>query len=370
MARSRELPFGRYYGGVDTTPLVRDAGRRLCGPHRRHGLHRHSCGPRWSPRPAGSRTTATADGDGLRRLRRAARERPGQPGLEGQPGLRLPRRRPHSARARSRWSRCRAMSSPPTGRWPRSPRRRGERTRGASAGRPRPSSCAPRSSGVLDGGSGLLRHRARWRRRALPRARSNAGHLLFTGLPSPERRARSLTSSLGAFSSGWGMRTLADGEAALQSDVLSQRLDLAARYGDLHAPAWRATASATAWSRLMSGTFEAAVAFRHAAAGAVLRLHARAGRGAGRLSGRLPAAGMVGRLGVHADAGLPRPGDRWLAPANPCRPGQAADRHRPLTIRRLGVGAAAVDLSSSASATVSLLSRDRHEGLVPLIVRS
>jgi len=41
---------------------------------------------------------------------------------------------------------------------------------------------------------------------------SNAGHLLFVGLPSPERAARVTKTLLsGAFMSGWGLRTLAAG---------------------------------------------------------------------------------------------------------------------------------------------------------------
>jgi glycogen debranching enzyme len=43
---------------------------------------------------------------------------------------------------------------------------------------------------------------------------SNPGHLLFCGLPSPDR-ARKVTDQLlpTAFNSGWGLRTLAAGEA-------------------------------------------------------------------------------------------------------------------------------------------------------------
>jgi glycogen debranching enzyme len=43
---------------------------------------------------------------------------------------------------------------------------------------------------------------------------SNAGHVLFTGLASPDRAARVVTSLLGShFFSGWGIRTIAVGEA-------------------------------------------------------------------------------------------------------------------------------------------------------------
>jgi glycogen debranching enzyme len=42
---------------------------------------------------------------------------------------------------------------------------------------------------------------------------SNAGHLLYVGLPSPERAHRVAVNLLaGSFHSGWGVRTLADGE--------------------------------------------------------------------------------------------------------------------------------------------------------------
>ncbi|WP_424140535.1 glycogen debranching N-terminal domain-containing protein [Roseomonas chloroacetimidivorans] len=43
---------------------------------------------------------------------------------------------------------------------------------------------------------------------------SNAGHLLFTGLPAPERAARVAARLMsGRFNSGWGIRTLASGQA-------------------------------------------------------------------------------------------------------------------------------------------------------------
>ena len=58
---------------------------------------------------------------------------------------------------------------------------------------------------------------------------SNAGHLLFVGLPHARAGAGASRDQLLApsFNSGWGIRTLAE-EAALQPDVVPQRLDLAA----------------------------------------------------------------------------------------------------------------------------------------------
>ncbi len=60
-----ELPFGRYYGGVDTTPLFVAAGLRLRRPHRRPRLHRTALA---EPLMAGHRLD--------RALRRQRRRRP------------------------------------------------------------------------------------------------------------------------------------------------------------------------------------------------------------------------------------------------------------------------------------------------------
>jgi glycogen debranching enzyme len=56
---------------------------------------------------------------------------------------------------------------------------------------------------ALDGEGALCRVRA-----------SNAGHLLYVGLPEPARAARTAAQLLAPdFASGWGLRTLAEGEA-------------------------------------------------------------------------------------------------------------------------------------------------------------
>ena len=44
MASLREVPFGRYYGSVDSTPLFVMLAGRLLGPYRRTGLSAHACG--------------------------------------------------------------------------------------------------------------------------------------------------------------------------------------------------------------------------------------------------------------------------------------------------------------------------------------
>ena len=75
---------------------------------------------------------------------------------------------------------------------------------------------------------------------------SNAGHLLFTGLPSPERAKRVTRRMLSAeFRSGWGIRTLATGQARFNpmsyhnGSVWPHDTAMAAagmaRYGERHA---------------------------------------------------------------------------------------------------------------------------------------
>jgi glycogen debranching enzyme len=101
---------------------------------------------------------------------------------------------------------------------------------------------------ALDGAGELCRVRA-----------SNPGHLLFTGLPSPERAARVAETLLSpAFASGWGVRTLATGQARYNpmsyhnGSVWPHDTALCAmglsRYGEREGVA-----------RLTSGLFEAAV---------------------------------------------------------------------------------------------------------------
>ena len=98
MAALRELPFGLYYGGVDTTPLF----VMLAGAYARRTGDLAFVDVLW---PALLSATAwierVCDANPVRLPRLPARrnQRIGQPGMEGQRGLGLPRRRPHPARA-------------------------------------------------------------------------------------------------------------------------------------------------------------------------------------------------------------------------------------------------------------------------------
>ena len=106
---------------------------------------------------------------------------------------------------------------------------------------------------------------------------SNAGHLLYTGLAAPERAAQVMERLLaGDVRFGLGLRTLARDQHEFQSDVVSQRVGVAARHravrGRLRALRQQGRRRALAgrdvpWRR----------AFLDAHAGAALRICATAG---------------------------------------------------------------------------------------------
>ena len=190
-----------------------------------------SCGPRSRRRSPGSTDRAIADRRRLRRVLPQDRQGPRQPGLEGFARCDLPCRRPLRRKARSRSPKCRATSLPPS-RSRRAARGGSVTTELASkleadAARGSPS-VSRRRSGVpeietyalaLDGAKEPCAVRT-----------SNAGQMLFTGIARPERAslvADGLLEPALLLRLGHPHRGARRG--ALQSDVVSQRLDLAAR---------------------------------------------------------------------------------------------------------------------------------------------
>ena len=143
MAVLRELPFGRYYGGVDTTPLYIYLATAYAAPHRRHGIHRRAVALACSRPPTGWRRGGDGRPKRLRRLSARRRHRPVQPGLEGQPRFRLPCRRPHSDGADRAGRGAGLCLRRLSGAWPSWPRGAARRS-GGRAGRPAPRRCAPR----------------------------------------------------------------------------------------------------------------------------------------------------------------------------------------------------------------------------------
>ena len=301
MAAVSELPFGQYYGGVDTTPLF----VMLAGAYARRtgdlafidgiwtrvaGGHRMDRGQRAAPRTALS-------------AMRAARP-PALPTRAGRTAT-TPSSTPMAVRrsARSRWSRCRAMPSPRCRGMARLAARRGDHDGAARVERVGRGSAlrAVESSFWMDelqfyaSPSTAMASLAECARRTPVTCCSPA-----CPRPSAARAvARQLAVRRVRLRLG---RAHAGGQhGPLQSDVLPQRLGLAARHrplrrghGALRRARWRCPA---AREHVRGGR-----QLRHAAAGAVLRLQPRRRRAADRLSGGLPAASLGGGIGVHAAA--------------------------------------------------------------------
>ena len=213
MAVLRELPFGRYYGGVDTTPLY----IYLAGAYAERTGDMAFIDALWPSLCRGRRLDGGRQQARRQRLRhlparrrfRACRTRAGRTAS-------IPSSTPTAAsrKGRSRWSRCRAMPSPPIAAWP-SWRRGAARRDGAAHW----TACAETmraavERSLLDGGRRLLRAGARRRRRALPGARLQCrpSAVCRPAVAGARAAGDGRSCCRRAFHSGWGMRTLADDE--------------------------------------------------------------------------------------------------------------------------------------------------------------
>jgi len=198
---------------------------------------------------------------------------------------------------------------------------------------------------------------------------SNAGHLLYMGLPSPERAHKVADQLLSAsFHSGWGLRTLADD--AVFFNPMSYH----------NGSVWpHDTALCTAGMarygvrdhvvRLMSGTFEAAVHFNMR----LPELYCGFIRAPGEAPiaypvACLPQAWSAGAAFMLMQACLGLEIDGWKKEIHVTRPRLPIGIDS-LTVRHLQVGDAALDLTFQrvGDRVVAFLA-DRHEGLAPLIV--
>ena len=197
---------------------VRDARRRLLRAHRRPRRSSSALWPHVERALAlDRRATATATATASSSTAAHAEQGLVQPGLEGLARLGLPRRR-HARRGADRavrgaGLRLRAPSAAPR-ELARGARRRATR---ASARATRRATLRERfERRVLVRGARHLRARARRRQAAVPRcARRTPGHCLFTGIAAPgaRRARRRRRCSRPSRSRGWGVRTVADGEA-------------------------------------------------------------------------------------------------------------------------------------------------------------
>ncbi|MDX8445241.1 amylo-alpha-1,6-glucosidase [Mesorhizobium captivum] len=200
---------------------------------------------------------------------------------------------------------------------------------------------------------------------------SNAGHLLFVGLPQPERAKMVADQLLSApFHSGWGLRTLADDAIFFNPmsyhngsiwphDTALCGVGLA-RYGERESVV-----------RLMSGTFESAVHFNMR----LPELFCGFTRAPGEAPiaypvACLPQAWSAGSTFMLMQACLGLEIDGWEGELHITRPRLPAGIDT-LTLRHLSVGDKSVDLTFQrvGDRVVAFLA-DRHEGMVPLIVRT
>ncbi|RUU13133.1 amylo-alpha-1,6-glucosidase [Mesorhizobium sp. USDA-HM6] len=200
---------------------------------------------------------------------------------------------------------------------------------------------------------------------------SNAGHLLYAGLPQPERAKIVADQLLSAsFHSGWGLRTLADDAIFFNPmsyhngsiwphDTALCGVGLA-RYGERDSVV-----------RLMSGTFESAVHFNMR----LPELFCGFIRAPGEAPiaypvACLPQAWSAGSTFMLMQACLGLEIDGWEGELHVTRPRLPIGIDT-LTLRHLTVGDKSVDLTFQrvGDRVVAFLS-DRHEGMVPLIVRT
>ena len=174
---------------------------------------------------------------------------------------------------------------------------------------------------------------------------SNVGHLLFAGLPTSERAERVIAQLIAPpFNSGWGIRTLASGEVRFNPmsyhngsiwphDTALCTAGLA-RYGERGGVV-----------RLMSGIFEAAVKFEMR----LPELFCGFSRTAGEAPvaypvACLPQAWSSGAVFMMLQACLGLSVDAWRGEIHVDRPRLPIGIDQ-LTVRRLTVGNAAVDLT-------------------------
>jgi glycogen debranching enzyme len=200
---------------------------------------------------------------------------------------------------------------------------------------------------------------------------SNMGHLLYVGLPEPARAQMVADQLLSAsFHSGWGLRTLAD-DAVFFNPMSYHNGSIwphdtalcgagLARYGERQGVV-----------RLMSGTFESAVHFNMR----LPELFCGFTRSPGEAPiaypvACLPQAWSAGSAFMLMQACLGLEIDGWDGEIRVTRPRLPIGIDT-LTMRHLDVGATAVDLTFQrvGDRVVAFLA-DRHEGLVPLIVRT
>ncbi|UVK57203.1 amylo-alpha-1,6-glucosidase [Mesorhizobium sp. AR02] len=200
---------------------------------------------------------------------------------------------------------------------------------------------------------------------------SNAGHLLYVGLPSPDR-ARMVADQLlsASFHSGWGLRTLAD-DAIFFNPMSYHNGSIWPHDTAICAAGLARYGSRDSVVRLMSGTFESAVHFNMR----LPELFCGFTRAAGEAPiaypvACLPQAWSAGSAFMLMQSCLGLQIDGWTGEIHVTRPRLPIGIDS-LVVRHLSVGQAAVDLTfQRVGDRVGAFLAEPHEGLVPLVVRS
>ena len=200
---------------------------------------------------------------------------------------------------------------------------------------------------------------------------SNAGHLLYVGLPGPDR-ARMVADQLlsASFHSGWGLRTLAD-DAIFFNPMSYHNGSIWPHDTAICAAGLARYGIRDSVVRLMSGTFESAVHFNMR----LPELFCGFTRAAGEAPiaypvACLPQAWSAGSAFMLMQSCLGLQIDGWTGEIHVTRPRLPIGIDN-LVIRHLSVGQAAVDLTfQRVGDRVGAFLAEPHEGLVPLVVRS
>ena len=368
MARLRELPFGNYYGGVDTTPLF----VMLAGAYAARTGDLALVEELWPALLAAMQLDRGRRRFRPRRLRRLCPRRghrARQPGLEGQRGLGLRRCRPRRRRTRGpgRGAGLRVRGLPGHG-GPRGPAWRAGRRQRRLAGQGRATAARGRGA-VLGGGDGQLRARPRWPGPALPGAllqpRPSAVHRAARA-GAGQRVAAQLLST--AFRTGWGLRTLGRDEprynpmsyhngSVWPHDTAMCTAGIA-RYGG------RAGAAA-----LLSDMFETAVRFDMRLPELFCGFQRRPGEPPIAYPvACLPQAWAAGSVFMMLQACLGLTIDGWRGEIQVDRPRLPVGIDR-LHVRHLAVGEATLDLTFQRIGNRVAVYPDGHDSSVPVTVQ-
>lgn len=200
---------------------------------------------------------------------------------------------------------------------------------------------------------------------------SNAGHLLYVELPTPERAARVGEQMLSPrFYSGWGVRTLADDELPF-NPMSYHNGSIWPHDTAICAAGMSRYADRDSIVKLTSGMFEAAVQFQMRLPELFCGFERQPGEAPVAYPvACLPQAWSAGSAFMVLQACLGVRVDGWKNEIHVDRPRLPIGIDN-LTVRRLGVGGTSVDVHFRRDGErIACFLDERHDGMAPLVVRS